>query len=128
MLGPGVYPTEGNTFTTQTFRNRFIDIKLFAATPCVFVHVEFFLFLIFNIFSDDLSPREAAKRQTNMFRSFLSWPLLTALEQRPEQEKQRLIDQLFLSYEEELVHNVNAAPKEDHHAHIWIQKIQVQWS
>ena len=83
-------------------------------------------YYFFNIFSDDLSPREAAKRKTNTFRSYFSWPFLTALEQRPEQEKQRLIDQLFLSYEEELVHDVNVAPKEDRHAHILIQKIQVQ--
>ena len=79
-------------------------------------------------FSADLSPREVAKRKTNAFRSFFSWPFLTALEQRPGRNKKKLIDQLFRGYEEELVHNVDVVAKEVHHAQIWIQKIQVQWS
>ena len=104
-----------------------MDITHIAGRRCLFLQVDYFFISNLQYFSADLLPREAAKRKTNTIRSFFSWPFLTALEQRPVQEKLRLIDQLFRGYEEELVHNVNAAGKEVYHAHIWIQKIQVQW-
>ena len=100
--------------------------KLIPATCCVFVHTKFYTSNHQYSFSDKLSPHEAAKRKTNLFRSILSWPFLAALSQRSEREKQELVDQLFRFLADELVHDISGAPNYYHHAHIWIKKIHVQ--
>ena len=66
---------------------------------------------------------ETAKCQATYVKNFLSWPFFSSLsKQRPKQQKEKIVNELYRRYERLLLSNAAASPGEMMHAYIFIQK------